>query len=201
MTTPLLSILIPTIVDRRSQYAKLRNEINRQRMEFNLMDLVHVDFLEDNRQMTIGEKRERLYADAKGKYSVQWDDDDGILMNGLELIVEALEYNPDCLTYQEYVNIDGVEYLSNHSLAYNDWEGDGQSEFADGFHFHRTPFMKSVIRTDIAKAVPIQHIRFGEDHQFARDLKSHLTNEIHLDHEVYRYIHVSSNFNERYGVK
>jgi hypothetical protein len=118
----------------------------------------------DNREMTIGEKRERLYGMAHGLYSWQIDSDDLIADNAIELILEAIKQETDCITFEECVNIDGREYRSNHSLEYGDWEGDGQKELWDGFHFHRTPFMKSVIKTEIAKSVSIPHIRFGEDH-------------------------------------
>lgn len=95
--------------------------------------------------------------------------------------------------------MDGIIYRSNHSIHYPDWEGDGQKEFPDGFHFHRTPFFKDVIRTEIARKIPIPHIRFGEDHQWAQALHPFLETEVHIPEDIYFYQHQSSDFNTRYG--
>ena len=96
------------------------------------------------KHMTIGEKRERLYKAANGLYSWQIDDDDDIADNAIELIIGAIKSNPgvDVISFEEYCNMDGKEYKSNHSNDYLDWEGDGSFEFPDGFHFHRTIFYK-----------------------------------------------------------
>lgn len=76
--------------------------------------------------------------------------------------------------------MNGTTYKSNHSLQYNDWEGDGSKELKDGFHFHRTPFYKDVIKTEIAASVPFEKISFGEDHAWAKAIKSKLKTEIHI---------------------
>ena len=129
------------------------------------------------------------------------DSDDDIADNKIELILEAIKQEPDCITFQEHCMINGVLFKSNHSLGYGDWEGDGQRLLVDGFHYHRTPFMKSVIKTDIARSVPIPHIRFGEDHQWAQALKPHLKTEVHIPEDIYFYQHTSTPHNERYGIK
>lgn len=200
MTYP-LAILIPTVVDREDNLEILLKELYRQRIALPLPNLVQFQVKSDNKEMTIGEKREFMYKESIGEYSWQIDDDDTIAPNAIVEILKAIESKPDCVTFEEYVNIDGKEYKSNHSLQYVDWEGDGHAELWDGFHFHRTPFFKSVIKTDIAKSVPIPYIRFGEDHQWAQSLKQHLKTEIHIQEQLYRYIHISTPHNERYGIE
>lgn len=210
MSQPLLSILIPTVVGREEHLARLLSKFGEPstiasfphcdlRIEFKNRP-IEIYIAKDEKQITIGEKRENMYKAAKGVYSVQWDDDDDIADNGIDLILNTIPQNPDCITFEEYVNIDGKEYKSNHSLNYPDWNGDGNAVLNDGFHFQRTPFFKSVIKTEIARKVPIPHIRFGEDHQWARSLKPHLHSEIHISEQIYRYLHKSSDFNERYGI-
>jgi hypothetical protein len=223
MNTPLLSILIPTVVGREKELESLLWGIKKQHdYEIGLIGgygssevlPVEVFWITDNKEMTIGEKREYMYSIANGIYSWQIDDDDDISHNAIELILskimERLVYDsgvhyinnlPDCITFQEHCMINGVHYKSNHSLDYGDWEGDGQRLLADEFHYHRTPFMKSVIKTEIAKSVPIPHIRFGEDHQWAQALKPHLKTEVHIPEDIYFYQHISSQHNERYGIK
>lgn len=198
MSQPLLSILIPTTPERQVEFDRLLD-----RLEI-LSAGYSVKIISDDtgKQMTIGEKRERLYKAANGLYSWQIDSDDDIADNAIELIMAAIKNNPgvDVISFEEYCNMDGKEYKSNHSNDYLDWEGDGSFEFPDGFHFHRTIFYKDVIKTELAKSVPFVYCRFGEDHLFAKDLKPHIKSEFHIAEQLYRYIHVSSDFNERYGL-
>lgn len=208
-----LSILIPSTPDRKEDLQKLLECIDKQEY-VRKVDMYDVDGLkcerywdilcpievlvfEDAKIMTIGEKRELLYKHAKGTHSIQVDSDDLLAPNATHLILEAIRNNPDvdCITFEEHIDIDGKIQRSNHSLKYADW-----ANGTDGFDYVRTPFMKSVIKTEIAKSVPIPHIRFGEDHQWAQALKPHLKTEIHIDEQIYKYIHRSSDFNERYGI-
>lgn len=217
--TPLLSILIPTVVGREEQFKKLVWETIRNQTEFNIciqgrygqfeggteMKLREVEilYLKDNKEITIGEKREQLYQIANGKYSWMLDDDDSIASNAIQLILEAIKSNPDvdCITFEENCMMNGKYYKSNHSLEYPDWYGDGSHLLADGFHYHRTPFYKDVIKTEIAKSVPFQHIRYGEDHLWSIDLKPKLASEIHINKELYYYIYEpKEDFNTRYGL-
>lgn len=210
MTQPLLSILIPTVVGREAHLNNLTTKLfgipigNDDMIGYigGMVGEIHLIIAKDNKEMTIGQKRELLYSKAEGMYSIQIDDDDELAPNAIELILDAIKSNPevDVITFEEYCNMDGKEYKSNHSATYSGWEGDGNSLFPDGFHFHRTPFFKSVIRTDLAKSVPIQKVRFGEDHIFANDLHPLIQSEIHIDKTLYRYIHISSNPTERYGL-
>ena len=87
-----------------------------------------------------------------------------------------------------------------HSIEYDDWDGDGVKVFQDGFSFHRTPFMKDVIKTDIAKSVQVPDLRFGEDHQWSKLIKPLLKTEHHIPEQIYHYIYISNQtFEERYG--
>lgn len=202
MSKYLLAILVPTTPDRRKEYSKLRDEFNRQRIKYKLIDKVSISYMEDDKTMTLGEKRELMYKNSNGEYSIQWDSDDWISEDGLYKLVRALEENPgvDCVTFNEYCLINNVEYKSRHSLEYCGWEGDGSKLLEDGFHYHRSPFYKNVIKTSIAQSVPFKYIRWGEDHEFSNDLKPKLKTEIHLEENIYHYIHNSTDFNERYGI-
>jgi hypothetical protein len=91
--------------------------------------------------------------------------------------------------------INGVYKSSNHSIKYDKWHDNH-----DGFDYVRTPFYKDVIRTDIAKQVPFEHIRWNEDERFNYALKPWLTEEIHIDEEIYHYIYNETNPTERYGL-
>lgn len=193
---PKLSILIPTVVERSKQFIKLWEELHFWRKLLKLEDQIEILNLCDNKEMTIGEKRERLYAMANGKYSWQVDDDDTIVCYHLPQIIKAMEEEPDCITFLELCIIDGVYSVSKFSSLYTDW-----GENIDGFDHVRTPFFKTPIKSDICKQVPVPHSRFGEDHEWARAVKPLIQSEFHIPEFVYRYEHVSSPHNERYGIK
>ena len=72
----------------------------------------------------------------------------------------------------------------------------------DGYSYVRCPFYKDVIRTDIAKSVPFPRIRYNEDEQWSMAIKPLLTNEIHIDEELYYYNYEPKDSHaERYGIK
>lgn len=190
-----LSILIPTIIDRTERFNALSTFFHNQIDLFDLNDQVEVISLLDNKELSIGEKRQHLYEMARGEYSVMWDDDDGAAHNALPLIMEALSSNPDCVTYKESCNIDGEHKTSNHSNKYVDW-----GENIDGFDYVRTVFFKDVIRTALCLQAGVADMRYAEDIDFARRLKPLITTEVHIDEWIYFYHHVSSNHNERYGI-
>lgn len=198
---PLLSILIPSTPDRDKDVEYLRCVINKQLDSIcGGHDAVEIIEIRDNKEMVLGDKRNLLYQKANGLYSVQWDSDDDMHPNAIELILEALNELPDCVTYEEYVNLDGVEYISNFSNEYSGWEGDGSRILYDGFHFHRTPFYKCVIRTEICKSIPIPSLRFGEDAAWSSLIKPLLKREVHIQKQIYKYIFKPSDPTERYGL-
>ena len=218
MTQPLLSILIPTVVGREKDAERLRRNIITQvdgedsfllqfasstprdgqvgGMEFNGIEIL--DY-KDNKEMTIGEKREILYSAAKGGYSWQIDDDDDIAPNAIQLILEAIRSNPEIpvITFKERCMMNGEYKSSNHSIRYEKW-----MDNFDGYSYVRCPFYKDVIRTDIAKSVPFPRIRYNEDEQWSMAIKPLLTNEIHIDEELYYYNYEPKDSHaERYGIK
>lgn len=191
-----LSILIPTILERNEQRDRLVRYLVNQIDLSGYSDEIEIYQIADNKEKTIGEKREILYKHAEGLYSWQIDDDDEIAPDAIQLIMEGIYWDHDCITFRERCLINGEQYKSNFSLKYADW-GDQQ----DGYDFVRTPFFKTPIKTDICRRIAIPHIRFGEDHAFARLIRPHLESEYHIDQELYYYIHNSTPHNERYGIK
>jgi hypothetical protein len=191
----LLSILIPTVVGREEQFEKLKNKLHIQTIGTGC----EIQWICDNKEMSIGEKREKLYQQSNGLFSWQIDDDDDISDNAIQLILEAIRSNPEipCITFKERCMMNGEYKSSNHSIKYEKW----QDNF-DGYSYVRCPFYKDVIRTDIAKSVPFPRIRYNEDEQWSMAIKPLLTNEIHIDSELYYYHYEpKETHNERYGIK
>jgi len=218
MQNPILSILIPTVVGREEKLINLLSTINKQIDGFMILDrinenlgidpdkeyweeaiigMVEIMICKDNKNLTIGEKREKLYKYSNGLFSWQIDDDDSIAPNAIELILEAIKSSPEipCITFREKCVINGEYKSSNHSIRYSQWM-DNQ----DGYSYVRCPFYKDVIRTNIAKSVPFPHIRYNEDEQWSMAIKHLLTDEIHIEEELYHYIYNETNHNTRYGI-
>jgi len=191
-----LSILIPTIEGREASFNELYMQIQNAIWYFGLTASVEVLYLKDDKEITIGEKREKLYAMASGEYAWQIDDDDSIPWEAIPKILEAIEIAPaDCITFEEACTIDGVQSRSNFSIHYPDW-----ADNVFGYDHVRTPFFKTPILTSICRQVPVPHVRFGEDHLWAQAIKSLLKSETHIPLPLYHYNHTSSPHNERYGI-
>tara|TARA_R110000868_G_scaffold135610_1_gene348183 strand:- start:17 stop:595 length:579 start_codon:yes stop_codon:yes gene_type:complete len=191
----ILSILIPTTTDRKPVFDRLVKELKRQCV--GKTKQVEIISLSDDKKITIGEKRNKLYDMANGLYSWQIDDDDWIHPEAVNLILKAAEQNKDCITFQEIVIFDGGRpKSSNFSLEYLDWKDNSH-----GYDYIRTPFFKTPIKTDICKRVQVPLIRFGEDHEWAKAVKPLLQSEMHINDNIYWYLHYSTPFNERYGIK
>ncbi len=192
----LLSILIPTIIERAKQFHKLRQHIFHQLVDHELTDIVEILFIQDNKEITIGEKRNRLYRMAKGEYSLQVDDDDWLHPLAMPYIIDELKEGPDCVGYKELCIFDGKRVeSSNFSIKYPGW-----LDNYDGFNHVRTPFFKTPIKTRFCLQCPIPDIRFGEDHEFSKMIHPLLSRENYIDEFIYHYIHNSTPHNERYGI-
>jgi hypothetical protein len=221
MTNPVLSICIPSTPDRRDQCELLVGEFLRQAMQIYPAEEfrgfvrnvpggviggwtspdIEMHYYEDNRTMSVGAKRDALYRMSNGIYALQWDSDDGVHPDAISKIMYALSSRPDCVTYRERCDMDGVVKKSNHSTSYRDWEGDGSQVLSDGFHFHRTPFFKDVIRRDYCVHIGVADMRYGEDHDFSLLIKPMLLNEVHIDEELYLYNYTPAEHNVKYGIK
>lgn len=202
---PLLSILIPTIVGRESQLESLIAEIKGQQGSLSDPSQIEIIYEKDNKELSIGQKRNRLYYRATGLYSVQIDDDDSIAPFYLQKAIEALQQTPDCVGYLEHCTMDGCAKMACHSNRFQKW-----GERIDGFDYVRTIFNKDIIRTEIAKQIKFQErgpkSRFGEDEDWSMQLKQSglLQNEVFVNDIMLYYSHNTLTKREhksRYGIR
>ena len=177
-----LSILIPTIAGREKHLESLLAKIGTH------SDL-EVVVEKDNKEMSIGKKRNLLLSKATGDYLVQIDDDDDVPDGYAHKIIQTIErYNGiDCITYNQTIIIDGkYDGLANVSLRNAKWDN------ATGeFKYLRTPLHVTVTRSEIAKAVQFNDLKFGEDHDWSRRIYDKLQTEIHIPESLYTYLYVS----------
>lgn len=184
---PSLSVLIPTITGREAQFDALCKTIT-----------VDVVYCRDNKEMSIGSKRQVLLDNCDTEYFVMLDDDDSLSDNYFTIILPLLESTPDCICYLEQLSNGQVAIHSNRYAAW----GSG-----DGYDYYRTPFYKDVLRTDIARQIGFADMRYGEDHDFAKRLKASglIKNEIFINEPMYFYNMPgdlnSKEHKKRYGIK
>lgn len=196
----LLSLLIPTTIDRRPMFICLLERLKRL---CNGVEGVEIMYCEDDKEMTIGAKRQHLIESANGEYAVQVDSDDDISNYFISEIMTALKENPDCVTYLEAIYTNGKHtQTACHSNKYQRWANN-----QDGYQFVRCPFYKDVIRTSIAKQIGFKDMRYGEDNDFSLRLKQSglIKTEVHIPRVMYIYNApaplTSKQHRERYGIK
>jgi len=194
----LLTIMLPTTIDRREQFAKLLEEIKRQIVANKYEDIVEVIINEDNKEISIGKKRQELLEASSGKWVVGIDSDDWIAEDYLHDIVMALKNSPqiDHVGFLEDCDINGEKSLSIFSIRHKSW-----AENFDGYDHIRCANPKSVILREKALMVGFEDIRYKEDRVFSEAVTLLLKSEIFIGKPLYFYRHISTEHNERYGIK
>jgi len=183
----LLTIAIPTIEQRKDCFIELYNEIKRQCEPFG--DLIEIIYLCDNKEITIGAKRQKLNNIAKGKYIVQWDDDDWIHPHGIDIIMKALPSNADVISYNYSCNVPLTDYTSfPRNISINN------KGFVDNKNkiLYTIPDCKNPIKKEIIEKVIFNDINFGEDFYYKLDLVPHLKIEYKIDEHVYQIMNRSN---------
>jgi len=174
-----LSVLIPTLVERQEQLATLRGELDRQ-IGKRGVEVIHAA---DNRQMTIGQKRNMLLNQSSGEYTVFVDDDDMVSPDYIDKVLAALSKNPDCSSLTgEIVFSDGYSRPFIHSLRYDRWIDDHDKKV-----YYRPPNHLNAVRRSIAMQVGFPSWNSGEDRSFSMGIRHHLKKEEWIDGVIYTY--------------
>jgi hypothetical protein len=192
----ILTIAIPTIVTRKDKFNLLYEHINNQIKEYGFRKEVEIIYECDNKEMSIGAKRNKLYGRAKGDYCVQIDDDDWVPYYYVQKVMLALDSKPDCVGYMEHCTWEGKnDTLVDHSMKYEDW-----GENKNGFRFVRTSGLKTPVKTSLCLQAQVPELRFAEDHLFSRKIKLLTKTESYIPEVMYQYKYVTENtVGDRYG--
>lgn len=175
-----LSLLIPTIVGREEQYDALIKSL----WYYKGKD-VEICTFKDNREKSIGEKRNSLIWRAKGMYVAFIDDDDAISPTYVEHLLKAVESGCDCASLKGMYSVDGRDDgIFEHSLKYNEWRTTNNE-----VKYERYPNHLNCINADIAKRFKFPETNFGEDHDWSKQVHQAkaLKTEYYIPEIIYYY--------------
>lgn len=148
------SVLIPTIPGREASLQALLASI-RERVARICPDLrVEYCIKFDNRELSVGLKRQQLLQGARGKYMAFVDDDDSITDAYIEDLVATIHGSYPVMRLRGQIG----PYTFTHSLA-NKLSG----PMASGTVFLRPPNHLNPMLTDVAKLIPFKDATRGED--------------------------------------
>jgi hypothetical protein len=159
-----LSILICSLVERSESLDKLITKINNyiKRSTLNVQILTNVD----NREKSVGQKRNELVDQSEGKYSCFIDDDDGVDQDYFvetEKALNAFE-GTDCLSLTGIYYKDGIQQKHfYHSMRHKEYAEDENG-------YYRPPNHLNVILTGHIKQIRFPHKNHGEDTDFCMRL-------------------------------
>lgn len=180
----MLSVLILSLPSRINRLASLVGELTRQINAGGLEDQVQVMVLTDSREMSVGDKRNKLMEMSSGKYVCYIDDDDSISENYLSKILEGCRSDVDVVTfcgiYRDAASQDvGDYYTFKISTLLKD--------STVGRCFNRRPNHLCPVKREIAIKHKFPEKNYGEDFDYSELLNPSLTNEFHIIDQIYYY--------------
>lgn len=188
----LLSILIPTIPQRKEQFTKLYNEVMAQ---VHMMYSIHESmgevqvlvnggerFLDGG--LSIGKKRESLVLSAEGKYLCFLDDDDNIAPNYVESLMRLCLQGQDICTFRAMVKMQSFWALVDMRFIYT-----VNDQITPDYTVRRPPWHMCPVRSTYAKLFPFQDLNNAEDFEWMQKVLSCCASEAHTDKIIFQYNH------------
>ena len=180
----ILSICICSLDDRLPMLAILLRHLQAQIDKYPGQAEVVVET--DNRKITTGEKRNILYARARGKYVCSIDDDDWVSNDYVSEIMEALKTEPDAIAMHGTMTTNSGNPLTWFISAYNPY---AEVKKNGRTHYLRFTNHLSPVKKEIAIQFPFPHQNHEEDYIFAKAMHdSHLIKtEVIIHKNIYEY--------------
>jgi len=177
MKKPLISILICTVTGRVSTFLpKIIEELNKQATKE-----VEIIYVGDNRQRSVGKKRNDLLSMAQGEYVAFVDDDDFVSKDYISELLTGTSTGADVVCFKvlyKEPNKKGKEVIYNGNFVRD------KNKYNT---FERLPNHIMLIRKELALEVGFKEISFGEDKDFAMRLKPYITSQYIIDKVLYFY--------------
>jgi len=180
------SILICTLNEREVQFKRLYENLSKQIKDNHLEDKIEILSHKDNREISIGEKRNALMQRSQGLYVNFIDDDDRVHPEYIKMIYDRLKSRPDCVSLVGIITINHENSkLFIHSIKYQVYS---ETDTA----YYRPPNHLNTMKRSIAAQFRFPTSYFGEDYdwamQIARSGLLKVEAVVHVPYYFYDYI-------------
>jgi len=176
-----LSILIPTLPARIETLSMLIQRLNKQVIDFGLIDKVQILTLCDTKEYSVGAKRNKLLELSTGRYVCFIDDDDQISDKYLFEIIRAIQSNADVITFcGEYIENTPQNFTISRMH---------QRNYTDGMNIYRLPNHLCPIKREIALQCLFTDKNYGEDSDYSDKINALIQSEYHIQEKLYYYIY------------
>jgi len=159
-------------------FSKLYAELQRQSSGLE----VEVLYEEDNKQISVGAKRQKLLERAMGKYVCYFDSDDWPFSYYVKMIVDALETGPDCVGFLIHMTTNNLNpQVCCHSLRYPVWKNK-----VDGYDYVRNVTHFNPVLRELALKVGFKDMRYGEDKIYSDAVTKLCKTEVFINKKIFR---------------
>ena len=155
-----LSILIPSIPSRLDRLERIFAKIDSQIKGRDVEILVFID----NKQRSIGLKRDALVQMSKGEYIAFVDDDDDVTDDYIDEMLKGCESGEDVICFWQTAYIDGKEAIIDFDLS------NENQEFSPGATVPRKPYHVCGWRGELARKHRFPDLMYDEDRQWCEKL-------------------------------
>ena len=175
-------ILIPTIPGRENKLQRLITNIHETRQAICPDIRIHISILFDNREQSVGLKRQLLIENSKGKYISFIDDDDDVTPAYFEDAADCIRGGYHVCRLRGQI----TPYTFTHSI---DIPVTGMMAVDDVFV--RPPNHLNIVMSDVAKFIKFANLKHGEDFDWSIRMSQagFLTNEYQSDSSRIHYIY------------
>ncbi len=165
MMQPKLSILIPSIPERKEQLEYLLNKLRPISFVRDYCEIIVDDSKRhDEGGLSVGYKRQALLDKAKGEYIWFLDDDDDFnenMFNDLKMHMDAYKWDVICAKTLAILN--GTPHVIDTSIDYdNEQIHDGETK--------RFPSVMNIYKREVALRVKFNDKNYGEDFEWSMAL-------------------------------
>jgi len=187
----MLSILIPTVPDRKKVFNALVEEVNRQILSNGLVGVVDIIF-DDSKKfldggITVGEKRDNLVQRVIKKYCCFLDDDENISPTYVKTLYSMCLKDVDVCTFRSLYKCDHYWALVDMDMENPINEQATELKIVKRRAWHICP-----IRTSIAQRHRFSHINNAEDWDWMERVLIDVVTHCHTDEIIHQYNHSAS---------
>lgn len=193
LSAKIWSILICTLDERAANFKALTEKLQAQITKLGLDNDIEILAFKDNREYSVGFKRNTLLRASTGTYVCFLDDDDDVHDQYIKMIYEALQQNPDCVSLSGIISHHGQHKKPFiHSLKYDHYfEKDGV--------YYRPPNHLNPMKRSIAIQFTFPESNHGEDLNWTIKLtQAQLLKKEVVINEPYYFYQCSDNPLNRY---